>query len=273
MKRIIVTLAVLLLAVPALATVTITVDPGAEPNTVVVGFTSDEGQLVRALALDVQVSDPCAYIADVNCVSTGYKIHPGSIDIDAGGNVTDEGTCAGVLDGNTMTSEQGSLYVGAGNAPAPGDLFIITLGGCTLTEGGDVVVSVSPNVLRGGVVMEDAGAPTALDTSDTATVNVCELIVGCPCLGDVSGPLGVPDGAVSTSDMGVLLGIIGPVGPPYIVPIPTGMACLDLSGPVGVPDGVLSTSDMGVILGHIGPLGPPFVGGCIPGSGGGSGCE
>jgi hypothetical protein len=267
MKKIIVTLAVLLLTAPVMADVTITCSAGAEPNTVVVSFSvSGEAELVRAIALDIQVNDPNVSITDVNCVSDGYYIYPGSIAIDAGGNVTDYGTCAGVLGSNDLTSEQGSLYVGAPNAPAPGDLFILTLGGCTLGDG-NVGVTVSENQLRGGVVMEDAGAP-----SGSVILVGCDVEIpicaeeGCQCFGDVSGPTGVPDGSVSTSDMGALLGVLGAAGPPYnVCPVPAGFECMDLSGPTGVPDGCLSTADMGALLSYLGVVvGPPYVGGCMP---------
>jgi hypothetical protein len=204
MKKIIITLAVLLLAAPAMATVTINCTPGGEPNTVVVSFTSDEGQLVRALALDLQFSDPCAWIEDVNCVHAGYNIYPGSINIDAGGNVTNYGSC-GILDGNSMTSEQGSLYeIGVDTPPTPGDLFIVTLGGCgQIGSGGDVVISVSENALRGGIVMEDASAPSAVVLNGT-TVNIgeCEEI-GCACPGDITDVTsgGPPDGTVNFGDL------------------------------------------------------------------------
>jgi hypothetical protein len=135
------------------------------PNEVTVSFsTSGETELVRMISLDIQVNDPNVYIADINCVSAGYYIHPGSISIDSNGHVDDLGSCAGVLDGNSMTSEQGSLYVGAANAPAEGDLFIVTLGGCTYEPGGDVSVTVSENALRRGVVMEDPDvAPSSVN--------------------------------------------------------------------------------------------------------------
>jgi hypothetical protein len=86
----------------------------------------------------------------------------------------------------------------------------------------------------------------------------------CACKGDVSGPSGVPDGAVSTSDMSALLAIIAPAPGFSVTPVPAGKECLDLSGPSGpVPDGTLSTSDMSALLAHIAPL-PGFTGPCIP---------
>jgi hypothetical protein len=272
-KGIIFLLTLFMIAAPVFATVTITVDPGPGPNDVTVGFTSDEEQMVRMISLDVQVDDPGVVIVDINCVSDGYNIHPGSISIDNDGNVVDWGTCAGTdLDSNALASEQGSLYVGAANEPAPGALFIITLGGCMQTEGGDVVVAVSPNVLRGGVVMEDASAPTAVDTSDTATVSMLAGSYCGPacasCMGDVVGNTGPdPDGIVNTADLGALMGLLGPLGPPFDYgSVPEGYACLDIAGSTSpVPDGVLNTADLGAMMAFLGPFGPPFDSGqCMP---------
>ena len=270
MKKIIFTLAVLLLAAPAMATVTITCTPGPGPNDVTVGFTSDEGQLVRAIALDVQVADADVVVVDVNCVSDGYLIHPGSISIDAGGNVTDYGTCAGTdLDSNSFASEQGSLYeIGVDTPPVPGDLFIITLGGCTDTPSGDVVVSVSENVIRGGVVMEDAGAPSSVDTSDTATVNVC--VSGCACLGDIADTtsIGPPDGKVDTGDMAALLTALIIYGNPADSYNITGapnqaflLFCMDVADTtsIGPPDGRIDTGDMAAMLTHLIIYGNPAI--------------
>jgi hypothetical protein len=267
MKKIILALAVLLLAAPAMAVVTITVDAGTDPNTAVIGFTSDEAELVRAIALDVQLSDANISIAEVNCVSDGYIIYPGSIDIDASGNVTDYGTCAGVLSGPDMTSEQGSLYVGAANAPAPGALFIITLAGCREGDDANVVVSVSENVLRGGVVMEDAGAPSGgVDVSDTALVETC--LEGCACFGDVVGSTSPdPDFKVNTADLAALMGLLGPLGPPYDMGyVPAGWECMDLAGSTSpVPDDNLNTADLGALMGFLGPFGAPYDPGiCMP---------
>jgi hypothetical protein len=205
-----------------MATVTVNLTPGGEPNTVVVSFTSTEGQLVRAIALDVQFSDPCAWIDDVNCVHAGYNIYPGSINIDAGGNVTNYGTCAGVLGDNAMTSEQGSLYeIGVDTPPTPGNLFIITLEGCgQVGSGGDVVITVSENVLRGGIVMEDAGAPSAVVLNGT-TVNIGECQIPPPvCPGDIcdSSTMGPPDGTVDSGDFYKIYGEILNQYPGFVDP-------------------------------------------------------
>ena len=251
MKKIIVTLAVLLLAAPAMATVTITCT-ASDTNEVTVSFASDEGQLVRAIALDIQVNDPNVYIVDVNCVSAGYQIHPGSISIDAGGTVTDYGTCAGSIDGNDLTSEQGSLYeAGVDPPPVPGDLFIITLGGCAIGAT-TADVSVSENALRGGIVMEDAGAPAAVSlVGCTVTVNECPA-GGCQtCLGDLSG-----DGWVMVPDLFMMIGKLGTAGAPFTIPStdPLYQDCADMNG-----DNWIMVPDYFMLLGMLGTAGAPFT--------------
>jgi hypothetical protein len=209
------------------------------------------------ISLDVQIDDPGVYIADVNCVSADYFIYPGSISIDAGGYITDWGICAGVLDGNSMTSEQGSLYEdGVDPYPVPGDLFIVTLGGCTLDENGEVDVTVSENALRGGIVMEDPDVgPTAVDVSATATVIMpsgccaddCGLACATTCMGDMNG-----DGWLSPTDLSMLFNTLAPVGSPYWLQT-TVDDCGDMN-----QDGWLSPTDLSLLFNTLGPVGAPY---------------
>jgi hypothetical protein len=278
MKKIIIAL-VALMAVPAFGTVTITLSAGPGPNDVTVGFTSDEPNLVRAFALDIVLDDPCATIAEVNCVSADYGIYPGSIQINDQGEVTDDGTCVGNpaqgpaggtqpgLDSNGVTIEMGSLYA-EGETPPDNSgnpaLVIITLGGCDSGDD-DVTVSVAENDVRGGVVMENPDEVVTVDTSAELVAGASLVACEAPCCyGDISGPVGVPDGIVSTSDMSALLIALSNAGPPYsITPVPAGMECMDVSGPVGVPDGAISTSDMSALLIHLNNAGPPYQAGCM----------
>jgi hypothetical protein len=259
MKKIIVTLAVLLLASPAMAGVVITCTASG-PNEVTVSFVaSGESELVRAIALDVQIDDPCAWIEDITCVSAGYYIHPTNIVII--GNAIDElGSCAvGGNDDQSDVTEQGSLY--ADGAPEPnqfGDLFIITLGGCATEDDGGtapVGVTVSENALRGGIVMEDANGPSVAPVLNGCTVDVNECVPeGCQCFGDVSGSLGVPDSNVSINDLTSILAMLTQTEPyksnppTYSGPIPTDWECADISGSLGVPDGFLSINDLTSLL-------------------------
>ena len=253
MKKIIVTLAVLLLAAPAMAADVEIVCTATGPNEVTVSFTETAPGLVRAIALDVQIDDPNVVIADVNCVSAGYFIYPGSISIDAGGTVTDYGTCAGAQDGNTMTSEQGSLYAGADPLPVPGDLFILTLSGCTQeAKAGIVAVTVSENALRGGVVMEDPDQVVTVGlTGCDADVGCWTAPIGCPCLGDMNG-----DEWLSTADLSLLFTQLGNLGSPYYKET-TADDCGDMNG-----DLWLSTADLSLLFTLLGNLGSPYYTQC-----------
>jgi len=102
-------------------------------------------------------------------------------------------------------------------------------------------------------------------TGDSEDMSFTLFTAGCRCWGDIAGPFGPPDNMVSTSDLGLLLATLGPVGPPYeICPVPAGLECMDLAGPFGPPDGCLSTSDLGALLAYLGPFGPPYEGPCMP---------
>jgi hypothetical protein len=212
MKKIAFALVVLLLAGSAWADVTITCTVTG-PNEVTVSYSEDEPNRVRAIALDLTVTggdpDPC--VIDINCVSGHYDIHPGSINIDAGGSVVDWGTCLAThdtgtcdgLDSNCVTTEQGSLYVGEGNAPpASGDLFIIQICGC-----GSVNVNTTENELRGGVVMEDPDEVVTVVHVGTTIHGLTNCISGCDCPGDIadSTAFGPPDGTVDIGDLNAIV--------------------------------------------------------------------
>jgi hypothetical protein len=272
MKRITVLFVMIAFAVPAIAEVEITAATGPGPKDVTVGFVaSGEGQLVRAIALKVNVDDFETIIADINCVNADYGIYPGSISIDSSGNVTDWGTCAGAgLGSNSVATEQGTAYAEGDPAPAQsGELFIITLGGCTRDTNGEVTVSITEDALGGGVVLEDPDVAATVILPSPVTVSGIPTDCGgqppCYCWGDVTGATGTPDGLVSTSDMGAMLALLGAAGPPYSVPIPPGEEwyCMDITGPSGVPDGIISTADMAALLSYLGGIGPPYVGFCM----------
>jgi len=271
MKKIIFALVVLLMAVPAFASVDITLSQNG--NDIIVSMNNTEASKVRAIALDVILETADVCVAEVNCVNTGYTIYPGSIQISSEGEITDDGSCGcdssypgtlGGLEANGVSLEMGSLYVGAANAPPQGSqvVAILTLEGCDADFG----ISVAENAIRGGIVMEDPDEVVTVNLtglSGVAIDNVCPT--GCACWGDISGPAGVPDNLVSTSDLGLLLGTLGPVGSPYVIcPVPAGLECMDISGPTGVPDGCLSTSDLGALLSYLGPIGSPYIAPCMP---------
>jgi hypothetical protein len=185
MKRFSLVLVVLLLAVPALATVKITaeVDPqDAFKALIKYEVTAPEPNLVRAFALDVVVTVGDANIIEVNDFVPGddlgnFGIYPAAFDAEitvqpdgtvqdwagATGNYSpladpcDPGSQPGLGTGG-VTCELGSLYVT--NAPGnSGTLFSVKVdGACT--------VCVSLNSARGEVVLENASAPSSVDLSE-----------------------------------------------------------------------------------------------------------
>jgi hypothetical protein len=246
MKKLVLLLAVLLCAAPAMATdVTITAVAGPGPNDVTVGFTTaNVTELVRAIALDVILDDPNVVISDINCVNADYGIYPGSISIDASGNVTNWGTCAGAgLDSNTVATEQGSLYADGDPLPAQsGDLFIITLDGCTSDGSEDVVVSITEDALRGGVVLEDPAVAAGVTLPADVTVDVgCDTSTAPLCLGDLNG-----DTFINTTDLGMMVNLIAGA-PGFSIPA-AGNEAGDMNG-----DTFVNTTDLGMMVNTIAP--------------------
>lgn len=167
MRKILLTLVVLLLATPAWADVIISAE--ADGCVVTVSFdASSEANLVRAFSLDIKL-DNDANIISAAGVNTDYYVFPGTIQIDAAGNVTNPGTAVAEygdlpsdtlpgLDSNGITIEMGSLYAPVGpsspNAPVTSGALL------TFEVDGSCTVTITANVARAGatgVVMEDPG--------------------------------------------------------------------------------------------------------------------
>lgn len=200
MKKVIVVLAVLALAAPAFAAVTI--NCSVVGNEVTVGFTNPSGK-VRAFGLEVTVDR--GVMTDVNELDVGYWVHPGSIYI-LGNAVLNEGkACVSGSGTNKLIMEMASLY--AANDPQhptpPGqtqDLFKFKV---ALTHPNNCTVTVTENAIRGGVVMEDESTPGI--TGGTCVVNLypntCWNDILCPgqYLGDSTC-----SGQVDFDDLGAL---------------------------------------------------------------------
>jgi hypothetical protein len=162
MRKIVAALVALLLTSSAWAGVQISCS--ASGNDVTISYdASSENELVRAFALDVTVDNGQTIDAVVS-TNPDYDIYPGSIVIDAGGNVTDWGSpiasqsdypgdTLGGLSTGGVTIEMGSLYAQGETPPAAADDLI------TLTVSGNCSVTITENVIRGGVVMEDPSVP------------------------------------------------------------------------------------------------------------------
>lgn len=170
MRTMILALAVVLLAAPAWAGVTITLT-NLGGNKVAIGYdATSESQLVRAFALDVTVTD--GNVVDINDYAVGddnngYGIFPGNfslyITVNGTGMVdswddpnytpvapADDPGALGGIGTSGATLEMGSLY--DANAPAKSGVL------CTVTiSEGTKKLCVTGNAIRGNIVMEDAG--------------------------------------------------------------------------------------------------------------------
>ena len=186
MRKIILALLVLLLASPAMATVTISVaDDGNDDGWVTISYVQDDataGKRPRGFGLDVTVTadaNICDY--DTNGCEP-FPIYMGSIQVSSAGTVVNPGTpiapggspgAAGDIGDSAVTIEMGSLYdplVSPNpNQPAlSGDLLRLKVNGsCTM-----LITANTPRV-SGGVVLEDATTPGFLPGAGaTCSVNV-----------------------------------------------------------------------------------------------------
>jgi hypothetical protein len=172
MKKLIIALVVVLLTAPAWADVAITLSN--DNGVVTIGYDSTgEAELVRAFALDITVTG--GIITDVTDFvvgddNGGYGIFPGNfsryITVDGQtGEVADWGAAgytpvadvndpgaAGGLGSNAITIEMGSLY----DTQAPAKTGVL----CKVVVGDGSEICVTPNVIRGGVVLENAAQAT-----------------------------------------------------------------------------------------------------------------
>lgn len=244
MKKMFLVMALLMLAVPAMAAVTVTAtDAGDGSGLVTVSYTGSD---VRAFALDITV-DGGAVISDVNALSADYYVNPGSVNVAGDGSITgslvcDAGQYAGTLDGegtSGITTEQGSLYVGAVNAPAAsGDLF-------SFVVDADCHVTIAVNAIRAGVVMEDPDADPGL------TIVECDVDVDDLCLGDMNA-----SGNITTADMMLLYGALGAYGAQNggVYDIPAGHPLFNEAGDMN-SSGNITTADMMLLYGTLGAYG------------------
>lgn len=183
MRKMILALVVFLIAAPAWAAVEITLtDEGG--GVVAIGYDSTgETELVRAFALDISVdAGTITAVTDfaVGDDNGGYGIFPANfsryITVDGQtGEVADWGVAeytpvadandtgaAGALGSGAITIEMGSLY----DQMAPGTTGLL----CKVATEGAAELSVTPNAVRGGIVLEDASQATM--DPDPATIQI-----------------------------------------------------------------------------------------------------
>jgi hypothetical protein len=186
MRKVSLILAVLLFAVPAWATVTITCEQVGDTNEVIVSYDMDsEPNIVRAFALDITV-DSGATITDVNDdVNDDYDIYPGSIVI-SDGEIDEEGQAVADpndhddtqpgIDSNGITVEMGGLW-----SPPNDDDNAPPLTGVLLkfyVDGEhDCNVVITENDARGGVVLTDPDQ-TAEVNAPGCRVEFLECLIG-----------------------------------------------------------------------------------------------
>lgn len=205
MKRSVFVIMALLLATPALGTVTITCtqESGDDVSAVVkIDYTvSGEAAKVRAFALDVSIDADCATISNVTNYSGGtgdkYGIFPGTIDLsdienpvwgtpvapsdDPGAEGTGLGTSRVIL-------EMGSLY--DPNLSGPGNNGTLCKLNITKKTSFNCHISIAVENTRGGVVLENGA--TAGITSPGCDVSFGEPPPACwfystQCHGDADG--------------------------------------------------------------------------------------
>jgi len=181
MKKVLVTLVVLALAVPVWAAVNITCTPGtgADCNLVAVKFVvSGEPNKVSGFGLDIKV-DSGAKIKSISDVNAVYWVYPGSIVI-INGEVNDVGTpigdpskfpgTLGGLDTNGITIEMGALHDPPGDTYLPGSGTLLKFRvdkNCTVT--------IQENTIRGGVVL------TNPSVDPTVNATGCQVVCGGEC--------------------------------------------------------------------------------------------
>lgn len=164
MKKFIVSLAILALAVPAMAGITVSAvdaDLAGAGLLCNISYATNDSQLPRAFGINVSLSDG-ATITAINSINQLFYVTPTTFqlvgttpDWDKNNN-PDSASYAVVAGGvgtSGMTLEMGSLY--ADNDPvhktAPGTTGVI----CSFTVSKACTVTITEDGLRGGVVMED----------------------------------------------------------------------------------------------------------------------
>ena len=178
MKKIILALTILAIAVPAVAdTVTVTaVDEGE--GVVALSYAVVPGpNLPRAFALDITVDAGTIDSVDTTGAQP-FDIYMGTIDvnqstgvIDSNGTPVAPGTAPGAKAGlgtDGITIEMGSLYEkGVEPDPCASGLLI------KVTVSDNCTLSLAENTTRGGIVMEDVSITPTVVLNGTAVVKGC----------------------------------------------------------------------------------------------------
>ena len=208
-------LTMLLLAAPAMAAVELSCSVDVN-GVLTISYDSNEVELVRAFALDVEI-DANATITGVVSVNPKFWVYPGTIIIDPNseGDPCDYGTpvapandpgSMGGLPGTACTVELGSLYEANDvNLTPDANGIVIQL---QLDVTGEGEVSVTTNETRGRIVLEDTNSVDAncvctFESSGPACWNFLTQ-----CHGDADG-----NGSVSIGDLSLFIAAWGQVYP------------------------------------------------------------
>jgi len=234
-QRILLIVAVLLIAAPAFATVNISAVQ-SDVNKITISYSCSAGEAVRAFALNLSIgsSNNSMLFSDVNTMGDfnrgesnkpggGYGIFPGqfSRQIDPGnpnwsalfytpfapdGSVDSNGTGFGM---RTAIAELGTLYTGANAPGTSGTLFSIRWDPNGKTTD---TLTVSANTIRGGVVLESGSAattnlPISIPIGGPSNITVSGRIIGSAAPKDTAGIQditlrGFPGGDVNTDASG-----------------------------------------------------------------------
>lgn len=191
MKKLVILLAILALAAPVFADVTVTCEDGGDGWAVISYDATDEEDLVSGFGLDVNADD-ANIIAIEYVAGSPYNIYPGTIQIDSNGIAEDGNAVApydpcdqfaeDTLEGlgtSGVTLEMAALYDRDEAELAPDANGVLV----KLQVDKDCTVYITLNDRRGGVVLEDASAATVADSC-------CSVTAGPACWNHPCFPFG-----------------------------------------------------------------------------------
>jgi hypothetical protein len=264
MKKLVLTMLVVALAIPAMAA---DISIGTDG---VITLSVGAGEVVRGLGIIITSENDITAVengADVGLGNTfnvfmdaahdegaayDFEAAPGSplaIIGEAGVKTLAAGDkavslCMGVLD---LTENQ----LGAGEG-----VYEI---GTVATTG---VVTITIDELRGGIVGD------GVTPDPTEGFLARETVGGTVCYGDITTPdgQGGPDGVVDMGDLNKVIGLLLQAGAPYSVPVTPEFEAMDSTTPDGQggPDGLIDMGDLNKLIGYMLSLGAPYSGGCMP---------
>jgi hypothetical protein len=274
MKKTLLVLTVLALAVPAMAAVSIDVnDLGG--GVAAIEYTADANMSAFGLKVSVDAGTITAVspnkVGESNSTAKGFGIFLGTIDINSTTGLVDNygspvapnsdpGAGGTGLDTNTVVIELGALYEDGNQPPLSGTLCQVTVSECC-----KMTVTVEPTRCGetgggqdAGAVQED-GTPVVPTLTGATAIDI-DYNCGCACLGNISG-----DNYVTTVDLGMLYSKLGQYGatwtgaPEDKYKIPEGHALFDICGDMNL-DHYITTVDLGMLYSKLGQYGATWTG-------------